>query len=507
MMPLAQRKPQGTSTPTDMDPFTFVSNPETVDQVYTDFERHSNAHRVDTDATLASSIRARHPDMVLTIASYYSCDLLAFAAAGHAETEQDPSDTGSLTLRHYDGPPNRLDGGRGTLSDEIKFAKFLYRWHKHDFVLYFVEGDESSDGRIKSSKSYVLQRPEGDETVRSKGAATDQLISAAAEWGLQLHDEILVYDSYWRKDANLWKSVQNADWNDIILNEEMKHEVIRDVEGFFDERTVYKEFSIPWKRGIIFHGPPGNGKTISLKALMKSLYDRSDPVPTLYVKSIPQLWSISAIFTKARATAPCLLVFEDLDTLVTPYFRSYFLNEVDGLESNDGILMIGSTNYLAKLDPGLAKRPSRFDRKYYFPLPVMAERVQYCEYWRHKLQSNPKVEFPERLSSAIADITDGFSFAYMKEAFVSALLLLVVDRKDSKRNERIQDGGQDGPDELISRHKPKYGIAGGGDDNLEELILWRTIKRQIRILREELDEAEGLPSRSEEPTMQERQDR
>lgn len=78
---------------------------------------------------------------------------------------------------------------------------------------------------------------------------------------------------------------------------------------------------------------------------MKSLYGRSDPVPTLYVKSTPQQWSISAIFARARATAPCLLVFEDLDTLVTPYLRSYFLNEVDGLESNDGILMIGSTNY------------------------------------------------------------------------------------------------------------------------------------------------------------------
>lgn len=37
---------------------------------------------------------------------------------------------------------------------------------------------------------------------------------------------------------------------------------------------------------------------------------------------------------------------------------------------------------VAKLDPGLAKRPSRFDRKYYFPLPVIAERIQYCEYWR-----------------------------------------------------------------------------------------------------------------------------
>ena len=78
---------------------------------------------------------------------------------------------------------------------------------------------------------------------------------------------------------------------------------------------------------------------------MKSLSKRPDSVPTLYVKSIPQLWSISQIFIKARATAPCLLVFEDLDTLVTDNLRSYFLNEVDGLESNDGILMIGSTNH------------------------------------------------------------------------------------------------------------------------------------------------------------------
>ncbi|KAA6414983.1 MAG: hypothetical protein FRX48_01734 [Lasallia pustulata] len=115
------------------------------------------------------------------IASYYSCTLLAFPVAGHAEAKQDPSDTGSLTLQRYDGPLNRLDGGRGTLSDELKFAKLLYRWHKHDFVLYFMEGDESSERRIKSSKCYVLQRSEGDETVRSKGAATDQLIFAAAE--------------------------------------------------------------------------------------------------------------------------------------------------------------------------------------------------------------------------------------------------------------------------------------------------------------------------------------
>lgn len=64
--------------------------------------------------------------------------------------------------------------------------------------------------------------------------------------------------------------------------------------------------------------------------------------------------SIALIFAKAREFAPCYLVFEDLDTVVTDSVRSYFLNEVDGLKSNDGIFMIGSTNHLDRLDPGIS---------------------------------------------------------------------------------------------------------------------------------------------------------
>lgn len=86
-----------------------------------------------------------------------------------------------------------------------------------------------------------------------------------------------------------------------------------------------------------------------MKALMKVLMARPDPIPTLYVKTLAQRgcseqMSVRQIFTKARQTAPCLLLFEDVDSLVTDRVRSYFLNEVDGLEDNDGILMIGSTN-------------------------------------------------------------------------------------------------------------------------------------------------------------------
>lgn len=108
---------------------------------------------------------------------------------------------------------------------------------------------------------------------------------------------------------------------------------------------------------------------------MHTLQERN--VVTLYVKRAPTTYHIRSVFTFARAMAPCLLVLEDIDTIVTKNTRSYFFNEVDGLENNDGILMIATTNHLDELDPGLSKRPSRFDRKYLFPLPDKGERIQY----------------------------------------------------------------------------------------------------------------------------------
>lgn len=65
-------------------------------------------------------------------------------------------------------------------------------------------------------------------------------------------------------------------------------------------------------------------------------------------------YSIKQVFGKAREFAPCYLVFEDLDSIINDSVRSYFLNEVDGLKSNDGIFMVGSTNHLERLDPGIS---------------------------------------------------------------------------------------------------------------------------------------------------------
>ena len=114
---------------------------------------------------------------------------------------------------------------------------------------------------------------------------------------------------------------------------------------------------------------------------MHDISKRTKPtIESLYVKTFTSYagpeYGIRQIFLMARRMAPCLLIFEDIDSLVSPGVRSYFLNEVDGLESNHGILMIGSTNHLERLDPGIAKRPSRFDRKYFFDVPSREERIQ-----------------------------------------------------------------------------------------------------------------------------------
>lgn len=109
----------------------------------------------------------------------------------------------------------------------------------------------------------------------------------------------------------------------------------------------------------------GNGKTISMKAIMKDC-DAKGYYP-LYVKSF-RSWkgdegAMTDVFEKARQLSPCVVILEDLDSLINPSNRSFFLNQLDGLESNDGLLVIGTTNHLDHIDPALRDRPSRFDRK------------------------------------------------------------------------------------------------------------------------------------------------
>ena len=311
--------------------------------VFKDFEMHRAA---STELAIVTSLRRHYSGWTLTVTPE-STGLVAFADAGKAKLDLDREDGRSLLWRSYIPASGRAAGRPGKFEDKLFFAKYDYVWDGKSFLVYLAHYVEN----FTIVRNYfILYKHEEDELVNGQSKTIDALIAAASQYSNDLHEEVLMFDQeHWMKNKELWKSVQQSTWEDVILDKDLKEALVRDVEGFFDCRNDYKEFAVPWKRGIILHGLPGNGKTISIKALMNSLFARPDPIPTLYVKSLAGChgphYAIRQIFVKARQMAPCLLVFEDLDSLITDQVKSFFLNEVDGLESNDGIMMIGSTNY------------------------------------------------------------------------------------------------------------------------------------------------------------------
>lgn len=161
---------------------------------------------------------------------------------------------------------------------------------------------------------------------------------------------------------------------------------------------------------------------------------RDAGLPCIYVKSfsgrrVDPHDTIPQVFERARALAPCVLVLEDLDSLIDDENRALLLNELDGFARNEGLITIATTNHPERLDPSLLHRPSRFDRKFHFALPEFDERLRYLTRWSHGLE--PEARPTESTLAAAAEATKGFTFAYLKEATLSALVQRVSDGRAS----------------------------------------------------------------------------
>ena len=293
--------------------------------------------------------------------------------------------------------------------DSVNKAWFEIQWQGHtlDMLILNIQGEGFQ-------KFHYWLLAESDEIARG-------FVIAVSEWNAEIRGEVLVFDNgHWYKDEYLFQDIKNATFDNLILQGNLKQEILDDLEQFFASRSLYEEHDVPWKRGILFVGPAGNGKTHTVKALINTLAQ-----PCLYVKSFrsphaPGVdeYSIRQVFDRARRTAPCVLVLEDLDSLLTPQNRSFFLNELDGFASNIGIVSLATTNHPERLDPSILDRPSRFDRKYPFDLPEIAERTAYIVMWNESLK--PSLRLSETGIAKISELTDGFSFAYLKELFLSS---------------------------------------------------------------------------------------
>ena len=98
---------------------------------------------------------------------------------------------------------------------------------------------------------------------------------------------------------------------------------------------------------------------------------------------------------------------------------------MDGFANNDGLLIIASSNHPERIDEALLKRPSRFDRLFHIGVPEAAERKEYCRRLLSRSSITDRISAAidhEALSARIAAKTDGFTPAYLKEAFTAAAM-------------------------------------------------------------------------------------
>ena len=261
-------------------------------------------------------------------------------------------------------------------------------------------------------------------TIGESLGPLEALLKAAEDFLLRPAGRSLRYSGGWEQASDIDDEIGKVTWDDIVLQPAVMTSMREAIEGFFAHKSAFEALGFPWRRGVLLVGPPGTGKTMVCKAAAAAL----EQCAFLYVRDLAHYNMESAIrdiFERARRMAPCVLAFEDIDGLIGAENRTVFLNEIDGFRPNEGILIIASSNHPGKIDEALLKRPSRFDRVFHLGLPAKPERIEYCRRVLNKssLAKNIEAGFDtESLSVAVGEKTDGFTPAYLKEAFTAAAL-------------------------------------------------------------------------------------
>lgn len=201
-------------------------------------------------------------------------------------------------------------------------------------------------------------------------------------------------------------------WEDLFLPEKIKSDIKGLVENFLSSKDFYVKNKIPWKRGMLLYGNAGCGKTSLIRTII-SVYNFK-PV-TIVAEASDE--DIREAFYYAQEQSPSLLYFEDLDSLLDKRADiSSFLNLMDGISTQNGLLVIATANEIKKLKKNITDRPSRFDRKFEIPLPTQEMAYIYLNRWFGKLITAAKCKELAKYAEQ-----NYFSYAYLKELYISAM--------------------------------------------------------------------------------------
>ncbi|KAI6171973.1 Vesicle-fusing ATPase [Aphelenchoides besseyi] len=250
----------------------------------------------------------------------------------------------------------------------------------------------------------------------------------------------------------------NVDWSDIGGLENVKRELQEVVQYPVEHPEKYLKFGMQPSRGVLFYGPPGCGKTLLAKAIA---HECQANFISIKGPQLLTMWfgeseaNVRDVFDKARAAAPCVLFFDELDSIAksrggnigdaggaADRVINQILTEMDGMGSKKNVFIIGATNRPDVIDSAIL-RPGRLDQLIYIPLPDEGSRVQI---FKANLRKTPVAKDVDL--GYLARSTAGFSGADLTEICQRACKLAIresiekdieAERQRKKRTEKGEE--------------------------------------------------------------------
>jgi len=247
--------------------------------------------------------------------------------------------------------------------------------------------------------------------------------------------------------------IENPDvkWEDVGGLEDVKRELQEAVEWPMKYPGLYDKLGHSMPRGILLHGPSGTGKTLLAKAVATQSEANFVSVrgPELLSKWVGESErGIREIFKRARQSAPCVVFFDEIDsiapirgaggeTAVTERVVSQLLTELDGMENMHGVIVLAATNRADMIDPALL-RPGRFDKIIQIPLPDKESRKSILKINAEKIPTISDENDPNHINfEKLSELTDGLSGADTASIANTAVSLVIHEFLD--KNPDVKD--------------------------------------------------------------------